>query len=76
MYDMTAAIERAANRPCPECGGQRVVAQGAERYQVYLRTGLVSSTKTIPVSCVNCGYTTFYTKNPEKVRKYYLKQEN
>ncbi len=68
---MNKAIEQAANKPCPECGGQRVVARVSAR-GVFISTGILSSTITIPVSCTNCGYTTLYAADPDKVRKHYL----
>ena len=36
-------------------------------------TGVFSFSETIPIVCTNCGYTVYYTSDPEKVRKYYLK---
>ena len=68
------AITRAANKPCPECGGQRIIAESELKNGFLIATGWFTTTKTIPVSCVNCGYTTLYTQDPHKVRKYYLKQ--
>jgi ribosomal protein S27AE len=71
---MEGSIERVANRPCPECGGQRVIATSEDRHSVFIKTGILFSTEAVPVSCTNCGYTTFYTEDPSKVRKHYLKK--
>ncbi len=68
---MNNAIEQAANRPCPECGGQRVITK-ITAHSIYISTGIMSGTMTISVSCANCGYTTFYTEEPHKVRNHYL----
>jgi predicted nucleic-acid-binding Zn-ribbon protein len=69
---MNERISQAASKPCPECGGQRVIAKYSAAY-TNIPTGMLTSTATIPVSCTNCGYTTLYTEDPNKVRKHYLK---
>ncbi|GCE17828.1 hypothetical protein KDK_16280 [Dictyobacter kobayashii] len=71
---MNDKIEQAANRPCPECGGQRVITKYQTSQYNIISTGILSGTVVVPVSCVDCGYTALYTDEPDKVRKHYLKQ--
>jgi hypothetical protein len=65
---MNKAIVQAANKPCPECGGQRVIAMTHIKTGMSVMTGIFSSTRIIPVSCTCCGLTTFYAEEPSKVR--------
>jgi predicted nucleic-acid-binding Zn-ribbon protein len=60
-------------RPCPECGGARVHAYIAS-VPGSLSVANVESGGIFPkfselraVVCTNCGYTTFYAKQPEKL---------
>jgi predicted nucleic-acid-binding Zn-ribbon protein len=69
---MNEVIEQATNKPCPECGGQRVATQTTST-GVFISTGMMSGTMTVPVCCTNCGYTTLYAAEPDKVRNHYLK---
>lgn len=69
---MNETIKQAASKPCPECGGQRVVAEIKAQYVVNIPTGLFSATSVVPVCCTICGYVTLYAKDPSKVRHYYL----
>jgi predicted nucleic-acid-binding Zn-ribbon protein len=72
---MNEGIEQAANKPCPECGGQRVVTKATTGANLYIVTGVMSGTMTIPICCTNCGYTTLYAAEPYKVRNHYLKRQ-
>ena len=54
--------------PCPECGGQRVVAQCAPTMGVYIQRRWFSSVSPLMASvCTHCGYTMLYATQPDKV---------
>lgn len=58
--------------PCPECGGQRVEAKG--NGYMYINkpsagaASLFSGSPLRALVCTNCGYTTLYVKEPDKLR--------
>lgn len=63
-------------RPCPECGGERVYAEGG-RYMSMAYKRTATSPKFAlggpdlglhALVCTNCGYTTFYVRDPSAFR--------
>jgi len=65
-------------RPCPECGGQRTFTKYTKQYpnvEIKLkRPGLFMNTSPIDaLTCLTCGYTTFYATHPENLRPYNYK---
>ena len=65
-------IPAPARSPCPECSGERVVAQG-NGYISLVRPGGFSPRLSGEMSglwalvCTRCGATTFYAKDPSKL---------
>jgi predicted nucleic-acid-binding Zn-ribbon protein len=63
---------RARLTPCPECRGERVLAEALNNIQL-ARPGTALPGITAPTSrlwavvCINCGHATFYAKNPGAV---------
>jgi hypothetical protein len=57
--------------PCPECGGQRVIAAATQSMRVGrppgFALGWLGTSPMWAVVCVNCGMTTLYAKEPHKV---------
>ena len=57
-----------ANRPCPECGGQRVWGKTTGYVSVGLQHKFLFSNEIlVPLVCTRCGLTTFYHPKPEKM---------
>jgi hypothetical protein len=68
---MENPMQQQPSKPCLECGGQRILCSfGLEPYvwiRRYIDQGSVTSTLRAYV-CLNCGYTTFYTSDPENLK--------
>ena len=64
-------MQQQPSKPCLECGGQRILCRfGLEPYvwiRRYIDQGSVTSTLRAYV-CLNCGYTTFYTSDPNNLK--------
>jgi len=55
---------------CPECRAERAVAQGMSTMQLTTTNiSLDSTTELWALVCPQCGYTTFYAKDPNKLTK-------
>ncbi len=61
--------------PCPECGGDQIeeaVMSAGRRYAVLVANWKkmfgMRITDALAVVCIQCGYTRFYAKEPEKLR--------
>jgi predicted nucleic-acid-binding Zn-ribbon protein len=53
---------------CPECGTMRVVGEGLNSVRVRKIPSVVAQgTDMWALVCPNCGYTSFYAKEPHKV---------
>lgn len=64
-------IAQPAPSPCPECGTTRIAAEGLNTVRVVrsdvnlLSKGSSSNNSELwALVCPNCGYTSFYAKNP------------
>jgi len=53
--------------PCPECGSQRVWSPIGP--QTYLMPKLFSYIRLQALVCINCGHTTLYAEEPERLRQ-------
>ena len=53
--------------PCPECGGERVIAPCSEEACLVLT--LFSTVSLQAVTCIECGHTTLYATEPQKLKK-------
>jgi hypothetical protein len=55
-------------KPCPECGGKRVWARAGAYVILSKFTGWnIRGTATKALVCLNCGHTTFYAIDPQKL---------
>jgi predicted nucleic-acid-binding Zn-ribbon protein len=72
-------MQNPVERPCPECGGQRIACTPSPEVTYSFPTAIVQK-KFWAVICTNCGYTSFYAdelakfakameKNPAEVQK-------
>jgi len=68
---MENPMQQQPSKPCLECGGRRILCSfGLEPYvwiRRYIDQGSVTSTLRAYV-CLNCGYTSFYTSDPENLK--------
>ena len=65
---MTKPYEEAANRPCPECGGPRVLSKGGYSVDVVpIKRFFNVGTSMMAVVCKKCGHTTWYAKDTSKL---------
>ncbi len=60
--------------PCPQCGGERFLAEGVNSVRLVkpgtALPGITGGfTELWALVCSVCGYTTFYTKNPSKIKE-------
>ena len=53
--------------PCPECGGERVIAPCSEGVNLVLT--LFSTVPLQALTCMVCGHTTLYATEPQKLKK-------
>jgi DNA-directed RNA polymerase subunit RPC12/RpoP len=58
--------------PCPECTSERILAEAGNNVRVIafesgLRGGISAHTELWALVCPNCGYTSFYAKDPGKL---------
>jgi hypothetical protein len=68
---MEIPMQQQPSKPCLECGGERILCNfGVEPYvwiRRYINQGSLTSTLKAYV-CLNCGYTTFYTSDPDNLK--------
>lgn len=60
--------------PCPQCQTERILAEAGNNVRVVeqhsgLRGAASAHSELWAIVCPNCGYTTFYAKNPDKLAK-------
>lgn len=66
---MSKQISLSLPTPCPECGGERVVAQTTNYMSVYKPGTLARSGSLLKsLVCITCGYTVFYAVEPAKLK--------
>ena len=82
---MNEQTQRPTPKPCPECGGERTFVKYNKQYpnseiklvQLHSEYGFLvdSGSSTIgALTCLTCGYTTFYATHPDKLRPYKYKK--
>lgn len=66
---MSNQIPPSLPTPCPECSGERVVAQTTDYMSVYKADTLARSGSSLKsLVCTNCGYTVFYAVEPARLK--------
>lgn len=74
---MQDELQSSNPKPCPECGGERIRARtvppvGLTPEPLALFSRPIS--EMVAIACINCGYTSFYAINPEKIVRKTLRQ--
>ena len=64
---MNKGAQRVDAKPCPECGGHRVLIPCDPRMEV--KIGAFSYLHMSALACVECGYTSLYVNEPHKLKK-------
>ena len=78
---MSDQTQRPLPKPCPECGGERTFTKYNKQYlnreiklvQPSSAYGFLMDMNSSPLdalTCLSCGYTTFYAARPDKLRPY------
>ncbi|HLV98992.1 MAG TPA: zinc ribbon domain-containing protein [Ktedonobacterales bacterium] len=65
-------MQNPVERPCPECGGQRAVFPSS-RDVTYTIPTEVYDKRFLAVICTNCGYTSFYAQELDKLARAFAK---